>query len=149
MNKKNINTVYPYRIGELYTLDFISKHFSGKKDDYYYNNYNIKRANEFIEFFREELSTLPATIFVNINSRVHKHIAAIAVVRFPVIQDTREHLDARDEVFEKLRKVDLANSSGTYTDPRNLSQVYRCEHKQYGFKIKPETQKHFGDILDV
>ena len=149
MKNKNINTVYPYRLGELYTLEFISKHFSGKKNDHYFNNYNIKRAKEFIELFKEEFPTLPATIFVNINPRVHKHIAAIAVVRFPEIPDVHEHNNARDEVFQKLRKANLANSSGTYTDPSSLKQVYRCEHKQYGFKLKPETQKHFGDILDV
>ena len=149
MNNKNVNTVYPYRIGELYTLGFISKHFSGKKDDHFFSNYNIKRADEFIEFFKEEFSTLPATIFVNINSRVHKHVAAFAVVRFPKIPDVHEHNDARDKVFRKLREVDLVNSSGTYSDPSSYGQIYRCAHKQYGFKLKPETQKHFGDILDV
>jgi hypothetical protein len=148
MINKNVNTVYPYRVGELYTLDFISKK-RNSKTDYYYNNYKIKRADEFVEFFKEEFPTLPATIFVNINSRVHKHVAAIAVVRFPYFPDALDHNNARDEVFYKLREKDLVNSSGTYADPSSLSQVYKCAHKQYGFKLKPETQKHFGDILDV
>ena len=41
------------------------------------------------------------------------------------------------------------NSAGSYFDPRNLNQYYKVTHKFRELKLKPDTEKHFGAILDT
>ena len=157
MNVKNIplTTTWPPQVGNIYIGSTIQKHLSKLSSNLWepYYCYTRRTYNDLIKFFENGIdrkwNTSMIYVLHNLRQNRRPQVIVICKRKEGELAPTPDNTPFFAENLWRILSDNFDfNSAGSYFDPRNLNQYYKVTHKFRELKLKPETEKHFGGILD-
>lgn len=149
------------KIGSLYKGSDLRKIFPGINSTFLVN-FNIKNLKSIVEFLEQHSFYNYVFVFTVTDKflkgkdRNYSRITDLAtsskiIVAFKTVQKKSNSLQNKrqDEAnFEKMNvEVPGFYRQGSYMSIEEEKRDWILVHKKPGFRLKPETEKHFGDIL--
>lgn len=140
------------KIGTLYKGSDLRKFFPGSNSTFLVNfKYkNLKKIIEYVEhnsFYSYIFVFTVTEQFLNLRKK-SKNDSKIIVAFKSAKNFYYKHERQDEKIFEKMGvEVSGFYRQGSYLSSEEQERDWILVHKKPGFRLKPETEKHFGDIL--
>lgn len=149
------------KVGSLYKGSALRKFFPGVNSTFLVNfePKSLKRIIEFIEqhsFYNYIFVFTVTDKFLKGKGRKSSYAVDLAksskiIVAFKASKNffnNQMNMDQDETNFERMNvEIPGFHRQGSYMSGEEEKRDWKLMHKKPGFKLKPETEKHFGDIL--